>query len=290
MGVVFGLFAGFYYWIEYLLGLKYSTHLGKIHFILTFIGVNITFFPMHFLGLAGMPRRIPDYPDTYWTWNYYSSIGSLITVIGLLFFFLLLYNMVSNRTIGITIKNELYALVNYNKLETIKLNINKLEYIFNKNIFIILNKFYFIFKKFTIILYILILIYEVIYYILFNIIKIYLFRNRIYIYYKYNFIYYLNKFNSFIYVDRLFYSFFIKHSLNIWYINNNILKKLDYNFFNFISIYILFIYLKKTNVLNIIKLRLNYIIMNLYINKFINNIFIYIYIYLYKIELSKNYL
>lgn len=65
MGVVFGLFAGFYYRIEYLTSLKFSTHLGKIHFFLTFIGVNITFFPMHFLGLAGMPRRIPDYPDTY---------------------------------------------------------------------------------------------------------------------------------------------------------------------------------------------------------------------------------
>ena len=173
MGVVFGLFAGFYYWIEYLLGLKYSTHLGKIHFILTFIGVNITFFPMHFLGLAGMPRRIPDYPDTYWTWNYYSSIGSLITVIGLLFFFLLLYNMVSNRTIGITIKNELYALINYNKLENLKLNVYKLEYIFDKNIYFILNKFYFIFKKFSVILYILILLYEVIHYILFKLINIY---------------------------------------------------------------------------------------------------------------------
>lgn len=59
MGVVFGLFAGFYYWIEYLLGYKYSTHLGRLHFYLTFVGVNLTFFPMHFLGLAGkLPPNI----------------------------------------------------------------------------------------------------------------------------------------------------------------------------------------------------------------------------------------
>lgn len=60
MGVVFGLSAGFYYWIEIITSLKYSDILGKMHFWLTFVGVNLTFFPMHFLGVAGMPRRIPD--------------------------------------------------------------------------------------------------------------------------------------------------------------------------------------------------------------------------------------
>jgi heme/copper-type cytochrome/quinol oxidase subunit 1 len=65
MGVVFGLFSAFYYWIDVFTGLKYSEHYGRIHFWLTFLGVNMTFFPMHFLGLAGMPRRIPDYPDIY---------------------------------------------------------------------------------------------------------------------------------------------------------------------------------------------------------------------------------
>lgn len=83
MGVVFGLFAGFYYWFDILIGSKFSEEYGKIHFWLTFVGVNLTFFPQHFLGLAGMPRRIPDYPDVYYGWNYISSLGSLITVIGL---------------------------------------------------------------------------------------------------------------------------------------------------------------------------------------------------------------
>ena len=62
MGAVFALFAGFYYWIGKISGLQYPETLGQIHFWIFFLGVNITFFPMHFLGLAGMPRRIPDYP------------------------------------------------------------------------------------------------------------------------------------------------------------------------------------------------------------------------------------
>lgn len=65
MGAVFALFAGFYYWFLFLTGKSYSEYLGQLHFWTTFVGVNVTFFPMHFLGLAGMPRRIPDYPDVY---------------------------------------------------------------------------------------------------------------------------------------------------------------------------------------------------------------------------------
>jgi heme/copper-type cytochrome/quinol oxidase subunit 1 len=65
MGAVFALFAAFYYWIPKIIGKTYNELLGHIHFWTMFIGVNITFFPMHFLGLAGMPRRIPDYADAF---------------------------------------------------------------------------------------------------------------------------------------------------------------------------------------------------------------------------------
>jgi cytochrome c oxidase subunit I len=80
MGAVFSVFAGFYYWIEKVIGLRYNETLGQIHFWTFFIGVNMTFFPMHFLGAAGMPRRVPDYPDAYAGWNFVSSIGSSISI------------------------------------------------------------------------------------------------------------------------------------------------------------------------------------------------------------------
>ena len=91
LGAVFAVFGGFYYWIGKMSGRQYPEALGKLHFWLTFIGVNIVFFPQHFLGLAGMPRRIPDYPDAYAGWNMVSSFGAWIATLGLLVFLFLVF-------------------------------------------------------------------------------------------------------------------------------------------------------------------------------------------------------
>ncbi|GHD56983.1 cytochrome c oxidase subunit 1 [Thalassobaculum fulvum] len=87
LGAVFGIFCGFYYWFSKMTGYEYNGFLARLHFWVTFVGVNLTFFPMHFLGLAGMPRRYIDYPDALAGWNYVSSIGAYIGGIGTLIFF-----------------------------------------------------------------------------------------------------------------------------------------------------------------------------------------------------------
>ena len=97
MGATFGMFSAFYYWIGKITGLQYPETLGQIHFWMTFIGVNITFFPMHFLGLAGMPRRIPDYPDAYAGWNAVASYGSYLSFLAALFFFYVVYETLTGN-------------------------------------------------------------------------------------------------------------------------------------------------------------------------------------------------
>ena len=97
LGAVFGLFAGFYYWFSKMTGCDYNEKLGQLHFWVTFVGVNLTFFPMHFLGLAGMPRRYVEYPDAFAGWNMVASIGSLISVVGVVIFFVVIIEAFNSR-------------------------------------------------------------------------------------------------------------------------------------------------------------------------------------------------
>jgi len=101
LGAVFAIFAGWYYWIGKMSGRQYPEWMGCVHFWLTFIGVNLTFFPQHFLGLQGMPRRIPDYPDAFAGWNLVSSIGSYISYSGALWFVVVvIVTLTSGRKVG----------------------------------------------------------------------------------------------------------------------------------------------------------------------------------------------
>ena len=101
LGAVFTIFAGFYFWFPKMTGYMYSEFLGKLHFWITFVGVNLAFFPMHFLGLQGMPRRYADYPDAFAGWNYVSSIGAFIAGLGVLVFLAMLVQaFVAKRRAG----------------------------------------------------------------------------------------------------------------------------------------------------------------------------------------------
>ena len=98
MGAVFALFSAWYFWIPKITGLSYNMKLGKVHFMILFIGVNVTFFPQHFLGLQGMPRRISDYPDAFAGWNFVSSFGSIISVVATWLFLYILYKQLVEGT------------------------------------------------------------------------------------------------------------------------------------------------------------------------------------------------
>ena len=91
MGAVFALFSAWYFWIPKILGVDYKILSGNAHFLIFFLGVNVTFFPQHFLGLQGMPRRISDYPDAFAGWNLVSSLGSIVSVAATWLFLYILY-------------------------------------------------------------------------------------------------------------------------------------------------------------------------------------------------------
>ncbi|MBB5684192.1 cytochrome c oxidase subunit I [Sphingobium boeckii] len=101
LGAVFSLFAGFYYWFPKMSGKMYNEFLGQLHFWTFFLGVNVLFFPMHFLGLQGMPRRYPDYPDAFAYWNHIASLGYVIMAVSMIFFFVnLIISLAAGRKAG----------------------------------------------------------------------------------------------------------------------------------------------------------------------------------------------
>lgn len=97
MGAVFGVFSGFFYWVGKITGYAYPELWGKVLFWVMFIGVNVTFFPQHFLGLAGFPRRYADYADGYAFYNWVSSVGSIISTIGVLIFLYIIYRILADK-------------------------------------------------------------------------------------------------------------------------------------------------------------------------------------------------
>jgi cytochrome c oxidase subunit I len=100
LGAVFSIFAGFYYWFPKMTGYMYNEKLGNLHFWLLFVGVNLVFFPQHFLGLAGMPRRYIDYPDAYSLWNGWSSIGALVAGLGTVVFLYVVYEAFARKRVA----------------------------------------------------------------------------------------------------------------------------------------------------------------------------------------------
>nr|CAX68855.1 cytochrome c oxidase subunit 1 [Diplosoma listerianum] len=110
MGAVFAIFCGVYHWFPIFYGLKFNMFLGKVHFFLMFMGVNITFFPQHFLGLAGMPRRYNDYPDFYMVWNAVSSYGSILSIMSVWVFFTVIWESCVTQSL-------LRNMVNLNHIE-----------------------------------------------------------------------------------------------------------------------------------------------------------------------------
>ena len=100
LGAVFAIFAAWYYWYPKMFGIMYNETLANAHFWITFVGVNLIFFPQHFLGLAGMPRRYIDYPDAYALWNMVSSIGYYITFVGLIVFLYTLWEASRKKRIA----------------------------------------------------------------------------------------------------------------------------------------------------------------------------------------------
>ena len=125
MGAVFAIIAGFVHWYPLFTGLSINESWLKVQFIIIFFGVNLTFFPQHFLGLAGIPRRYSDYPDAYTTWNIISTLGSTISIIGILIFLFIIWERF------ITHRNQIHTLQFTTSIEWFQ-NIPPAEHSYNE--------------------------------------------------------------------------------------------------------------------------------------------------------------
>lgn len=128
MGAVFSVFAAYFYWSPKMFGYQYNEILAKIQFWLFFIGVNLTFGPLHFLGLNGQPRRISDYPDCYSDWNYIASIGSMVSLVSAFLFIYIVYKQFADKII-LTETNALFFPEYYNfRNKIIKIKSEQFEF------------------------------------------------------------------------------------------------------------------------------------------------------------------
>lgn len=127
IAIIYALLSGYYYWSPKMIGFNYNHKYSMIHFITFFIGVNLTFIPMHFIGLAGMPRRISDYGDNYGEWNNIITLGSFISLISLLWFLYIIYKQLTDKKIAENYTYSLYFL-------PFRIKNNKIIYQFSFNI------------------------------------------------------------------------------------------------------------------------------------------------------------
>lgn len=125
MGAVFALFGGFYYWVGKITGYAYPEWLGHVHFWVMFVGVNLTFFPHHFLGLAGFPRRYNDFPDAYEGFNYISSFGSIVSLIAVFIFMYIIYRIFTD---GVEVSSNYWHSPELFELDTDVVVVQSLEW------------------------------------------------------------------------------------------------------------------------------------------------------------------
>ena len=131
MGAVFAILGGFIHWYPLFTGLSLNPYLLKIQFITIFIGVNLTFFPQHFLGLAGIPRRYSDYPDSYISWNIISSLGSYISLVAIIIILIIIWESLINQRIALFTLNLPSSIEWYQNLPPAEHSYNELPILSN---------------------------------------------------------------------------------------------------------------------------------------------------------------